>query len=304
MNVKSLSIFLAYLFLFSMPVLVTATAPPPDCGQCCYWSSTLKKCVSRETCGNCCNCVECSCVAKTPDPCPEKSCYSCGENCWCKYDCNPADCQTCDNAGSCVVCGGDPNLKCCGRGKCCDKSQCFKCGETPGTCEYQCDTNCEFCCDGTCCKNWQCCIDGECIDPICDNCHTVSIPTLYECQHYPYDTECSTTECIENVMHTITTCDYKGYDWPCPKSRCDNMTVSPWEPAFVQIVHRSPCPGGVIDYVFWYEYNWGCGSEVCNLLTWEKSCETSSCTYDPIPGRGGPRGSKTECGGCGYICGD
>jgi len=132
----------------------------------------------------------------------------------------------------------------------------------------------------------------------------VSIPTLYECQHYPYDTKCSTTECIENVMHTITTCDHKGINWPCLKSRCDNMTVSPWEPELVQIVHKSPCPGGTINYVFWYEYNWGCGYTTCGLTTWEKSCETSSCAYRPIPGRGGPRGSKKECGGCGYICGD
>jgi len=226
-------------------------------------------------------------------PPPQPPCYRCedgvwvwncssGQNC-CGGTCyNPAT-QKCCTDPSPYLCSSDQT--CC-KGNCCNTSLCYDCNSTTGECEYR-------------CKNRQCCINGNCVDPMCDNCHTLN-ETLWECSHWEDDPDgapCSTIECILNLMYTAS-CSYKGSDWPCDKSRCDTLTVSPWEPEQIQIIHVSPCPGGIVFWEDWKEMEiyWGCAT--CILHLYQKACETNNCFFNPFQNY--ERGSRNECGTCGY----
>ena len=157
---------------------------------------------------------------------------------------------------------------------------------------YSCPSD-KICCNGNCCESYQCCIDDQCVDPICDNCHSIS-STLYECGHREGDTECATNWCIKNVLSSAT-CDHKGDDWPCTKSRCNTRLVT-YENELTQyeIVYlgSGSCPGGTVNFVPWETLYYGC--RTCSSVTWTVSCETSSCSgsveyiYD--------RGHKKKCG--------
>jgi len=256
--------------------------PPPSCPDCYTWNGSA--CVWACGAGNCCGG---SCCSNT----------CCGVNCY-----NPATQKCCTDSYPYYLC--DSNQTCC-QGTCCDPNKvCCKPGDINqrGTC---CDPTCEICCDGKCCKYWQCCIDGECVDPICDNCQAIW-GILIECGHGPYDpngTSCLTDLCIWNELASAS-CSYKGPDWPCNKSRCDTMTVFPWEPEITQIVLDSPCPGGTVNWEVWKRIYWGCGYTTCLPVRYRKACETNSCVYNPIEESLDHIGSKRECGTCGYICDD
>jgi hypothetical protein len=125
---------------------------------------------------------------------------------------------------------------------------------------------------------------------------------MWECHHGASDsngTPCLTDTCIENMMDT-NTCDYKGPDWPCPKSRCDTWRVFPWEPALVQIIHNSTCPGGTVNWEIWHQFYEGCTSCV-EQEPITKACQTNSCAHNPYPVKN-RRGSRRECGKCPYLC--
>ena len=261
------------------------------------------------SCPDCYRCTETGCERRCS---PGVGC--CGGRCCSKECCDGVCCDACCEG---LKCYNHLTHKCCGEGTgrvcdidetCCDGDCCDLvtkqcCNDIGGDNDgYCCDKDCEICCEGTCCKNYQCCIDGQCVDPICDNCHTVS-ETMWECHHWesdPNGTPCSTVECIENVLNSAT-CDYKGDDWPCKRSNCDT-TLADGIPApgeVIQTIHDSPCTGGTVDWELWYEHYYGCiGCWIGGTL---KSCEVFWCEDDPIPGRGGPRGLKKECG-CDYEC--
>lgn len=289
MKIKSITSTVACLVLFTIfavPAIATTSGCYPPCGSCyeciaghCVWvCSAGQNCCSGSCCsGNCCN-GHC---------CNGPRC--CGSNCY-----NPATQKCCTDANTPYIC--DINQSCC-NGICCDAGK--KCC-TDSNSPYCCDSN-QICCNGKCCKNWQCCINGSCVDPICDGCHTIS-ETLWECHHWvndPEGTPCSTIECIENVMDTAS-CSHKDANWPCNKSRCDTLTVSPWEPEIVQTIHRSPCPGGTLYWELWKKIYWGCGCDVCLPEITDKACALGSCLRNPTE-RVYRRGSKKACGICGYI---
>ncbi len=137
---------------------------------------------------------------------------------------------------------------------------------------------------------------------MCDNCHTLS-DNLYECYHLetdPNSTPCSTTKCIQNIL-TSATCDYKGDDWPCRKSRCDTTFLYPLEPGeIIQIVHQTSCPGGTVDWEIWYKIYEGCTGCWLQQPPYEKACEVSWCDFNPTD-EVYYRGYKKECGACGYC---
>jgi len=209
----------------------------------------------------------------------------CGGCCiWNGSRCVNVDSKCPGTCCKCVMCACErDNSLCIGAGCC--------------SCSYP---NCQ--CDGDSdakCPPEKCCENCSCIEPMCDNCHTFS-DTIYECHHWyddPNGTPCSTIECIKNVMDTAT-CDYKGDDWPCGKSRCDTTLVDGLPCEVMQTVHDSPCTGGYVDWVTWKKLYYGCTH--CYAMHWRKSCEVFWCEDDPIEGRGGPRGYKKKCGGCGF----
>ena len=264
---------LLFLCGLSAPVFAWGGCDPPCTGCCnCVYGS----CVNNSSeCSGCCHCSNCSCVNGNCGGCCKCSACSCvGDNSQCDHN----NCfYTCNDDCECVLCYGEPHKFCC-FGNCCSFGQ--------------------ICCYGSCCDPGQCCVNGECVDPMCDNCHSVS-DIIYECHHWatdPNGTPCSTIECIKNVMNTAT-CDYKGDDWPCRKSRCDTTLVDPLDPPgeIIQTIHDSPCTGGTVDWETWKELHYGC-TEGCWLQAYTKSCEVFWCADNPIPGRGGPRGSKKKCG--------
>jgi len=213
-------------------------------------------------------------------PCPQ-CCYWNGE------ECMPEGRGCCD----CINChwvGNDAY---------CDANQCLICDSYQCSCQSTCDPN-QHCCDGTCCENYECCINGQCVDPMCDNCHSVS-DTLFECGHYagaPSGIPCSTDWCIINVLNSAG-CDYKGPDWPCKKSKCNTTAVLPYEDEITQYVIRpSNCPGGTVDWTTWRVLYYGCYS--CGWTTYQKSCETFGCPGSVDYSLG--RGVKKQCGGCVY----
>ena len=144
-------------------------------------------------------------------------------------------------------------------------------------------------------------MNGQCIGPICDNCHVVN-ETLWECHHWDSDPNgypCSTVECIQNVLSTAS-CDYKGDNWPCKKVRCNTNYVLPFQGNVMQTIHSSPCPGGIVDWVIvWDQFYMDLDCSSCiPQPPGHKACEVGGCANNPIPGRGGPRGFKLECGSC------
>jgi hypothetical protein len=195
-------------------VLVTASEPPPNCGECCIWNFNLKKCVSIG-CGICCDCINCECVPKLNGCQP---CYKCVD-CSCE-PCSSYNCESCIN-GKCKVCNGDPNLICCDYGVCCNTKECYECGSIPGTCKNKCDPNTEFCCDGTCCTNGRCCIDGECRV----ECWKVKTVPKYDSEGCP---DCVTC-CVGDVTHiqsydiwVLTSGSESGF---CKNPSIENYTV-------------------------------------------------------------------------------
>ena len=268
-------------------------------GTCYDWRDE-KCCDGRgNTCPEDKNCCDAACC----DPCEpanEKCCDDKGGN----DDgyCCPSDNECCQ--GNCC----DPDENCCddtcydtATHGCCDNLTLYDistekcCNEGTGhTCEKS-PVN-KICCDGNCCEPYECCIDGQCVDPICDNCHSV-ISTLYECGHNatdPNGAPCATNWCIENHLVSAT-CDYKGPDWPCPKSRCNTTPVEPWACEVYQIFRAGPCSGGTVEWVTWKKLYYGCYS--CLLNHSFKSCETTGCggTYTGQD----LRGTKKKCG-CDY----
>jgi len=172
-------------------------------------------------------------------------------------------------------------------------AECGKDSDCPGKCHIC--VSCLCVNDDSKCNTNQCCIGGNCVDPICDNCHSVS-EVLWECYHGkddPNGTPCLRITCIQNVLNSAT-CDYKGPDWTCPKSRCDTTWVFPLQGEIIQTIHDSPCTGGTVNRQIWKSLYYGCTG--CNLQPWQKSCEVFWCANNPIPDLGGPRGDKKKCG--------
>jgi len=305
MKAKTIVFTLAgLLFLFGFTASAIACCDPPPCGPCseciddvCTWVCDIgERCCAGSCCsGTCCDGHCCP---------PGLSC--CGRLC---YDQSTQRCCI-DPFYHYYICGIEQN--CCGSlcydpdvKKCCpDADPYYPCGSDETCCQGNCcEPDCEFCCDGNCCKNWQCCIDGNCVDPICDNCHTVS-ESVWECYHpygAPNGAPCLTYQCIENIFITAT-CDYKGHDWPCTKSRCNTWYSETGGAEWAQVVHNSPCPGGIVYYYPWGQFWYGCdGCYTVGPIN--LACVVSSCVNNPILGSYLERPERRkQCGECGYLC--
>lgn len=139
----------------------------------------------------------------------------------------------------------------------------------------------------------KCCINGECKDPICGNCHSIS-DTAFECGHYIDSTTCASDWCIIDELNTAT-CDYHP-DSTCP-SNC-KVNAVPGQPAVLQSKVDLNFPncltgGEPVQYEEWHKTYQGCGT--CSIGNWQTSCETFGCP-GPIVATY-PRGSKMECAG-------
>lgn len=306
MRIQSILLLLV-CFLLSGLTLPAIACPPPDCGSCCHWEgpvpggscelNTGVECGDCHGCYNpCYSCVSCFCEwdCSTGATCCNGSCCN-SDNC-----CNGTTCCTNSNDVCCTDSGSyccESGETCC-KGTCCDPNLCLDCNSTTGQCESICDPNCEFCCDGTCCKNWQCCVDSNCVDPICEDCHEVN-DTLIECGHKKDDTWCQSDWCIENILLTAS-CDYKGDDWPCKKSRCNTTVDAGW--AVWQTFRAKSCSGGgLVIYSDWQVVWHGC--DTCNDYHIRSACETSGGYTCDFPARflgSDYRGTKHKCGGCDY----
>jgi|GEM_PF-3270415 len=273
--------------------------PCDDCYTCtptgCEWDcSTGATCCNGSCCnsGNCCNSTTC-CSNSDDVCCTDSGSYCCesGKTC-CKGTCcdpNYTCCDgTCCNTSTQKCCddiGGVndgyccyPNDICC-KGNCCDPNLCLDCNSTTGQCESICDPNSEFCCDGTCCKNYQCCIDGNCVDPICNNCHPVGY-SLWECGHGPNDVNCQSDYCILN-SYSGSSCDYMGPDWPCLKKHCDTAPDNDLKACEQMVLHTSDCPTGGDPVIYtdeWWIYH-GCG-DYCAGRAWQGACIIDRCYGD------------------------
>jgi len=289
MKIKSIVILLPFLLLLS-GITVPATAccegdPPgdPDCYVCEDGAWVLE---DGAECG-------------VDSDCGPPGCWNC-VNCQCEYQCN--DCQVCW-AGSCVLkyganCAVDLDCEYGGEG--CES--CVDC-----ICEdddSKCDTaNCYECSNGSCvykCASDECCIDGECVAPICDNCHEVN-DVLIECGHDTSDPVigdlCISSWCIKNILDTAT-CDHKGPTWPCNKTRCNTRQNPLWYHEVEQIEIAKPCstPHIYVEPELWVELWYGCWS--CNYNYWEIACEATTTCRGAVVERG-YRGYQKICG-CGY----
>ena len=294
MNRKSIIILLAGSMLLLMSDISSEAcncqgSPPGPCYKCQYgqWVPCGLSCPACRTCvsqGTYCECV-----------------WACGQgNC-----CNGSCCSgTCCNGTCCPTGQACCNEICCAAGQnCCNDLTCYDpstqqcCGDGVGTI---CGIN-QICCDGDCCEDWQCCIDGECVDPICGNCHYIN-ENVWECFHWesaPNGTPCLIYQCIENIFNTAT-CDYIGTDPRCAP-HCDTTYLFPWAPEWVQIVHNSPCSGGIVYFLPWFQFWFGCDECITPGPINLACVEAYPCFYNPIPGSYLPRpeGSK-QCGGCAY----
>ena len=312
----------------------SACAPCNSCISCeCEWDCiTGATCCNGSCCdsGNCCNSTTC-CSNSDDVCCTDSNSYCCqsGKTCCQGTCCDPSLCQDCNSTtGQCEsICdpntesccdgtccntstqkccddiGGsndgyccDPNDICC-KGNCCDPNLCQDCNSATGQCESICDPNTEFCCDGTCCKNCQCCIDGNCIDPQCDNCH-VPPPTIqYECGHEESSTNCDTSYCMKNVLDTAT-CDFHGEPWPCDKRNCDTAPdgdLHAVEQTEYLLTGICPTGGDPVVPTHWVTYYHGCGGS-CWANTFNAACQIDTCDTSSPMGDPAYLGQKYKCG--------
>jgi hypothetical protein len=302
-------------FIFAVPALGWQA-----CGPCRHWDAGKETCVDdcseeqiccNDSCcsGNCCDDLTCY-DSSTRKCCNEGTGHTC-----------PND-DTCCDGECCEVCCSDSGYYCCDSGESCCEGSCYD-SQTQGCCDgtvYNLSTQgcCDFltiynpstdkccydglgntcpddkiCCDGTCCESYQCCIDGQCVDPMCDNCHTVRV-TIYECGHSPFDpigTPCAIDWCIKDVLDT-STCDYDP-DSPCFKSDCDT-TIDLSKPGEVfQRAYTAACPGGTVTKDIEWMLFAGCND--CDWHGYDSSCKTGSCNGVPM-GDGQWRGDAYKCG--------
>lgn len=159
-------------------------------------------------------------------------------------------------------------------------------------CEICVDCMCED--DDTLCEPDECCIDGRCIGPICEGCHTVT-DRLDECGHMPGDVNCQQWFCIANDVNTAA-CDFRGYDWPCHKMNC-NCTADENNPEIVQTARytRGLCGSGEPVVKVPYLELW-CGCESCGPHSYDKACVPAECP-DHLPfWFSRTKGTKRKCG--------
>jgi len=292
------------------------TCTPTGCE--CYADGITKCGCGGKGCPGCCKCQDCVCVED------DSKCTGC-ESCY--WDYYSGDCYCADNSSKCdpgqLCCDGQcydtSTQKCCSDGEnkwicdidkvccngsccpegqtCCDGLTCYDpsvkkcCGEGTG---HLCNID-ETCCNGSCCEEWQCCINGQCVDPICDNCHSTS-DTIYECGHSPDDpigTPCATNWCIKNVLNSAT-CNYKGADWPCLNTNCDTAIDLGALGEVFQRAFYADCPGGYVtrdpEWILWS----GCIG--CGMHGYDSSYKVGSCSETNPQGPGQWRGYKYKCG--------
>lgn len=217
-----------------------------------------------------------------PPPCPECYYWS-GTECVChEACCEDEDCGT--GIEECLSC----NLDSC------------TCEDDDSKCTGECHNGCSL---GMCvdddskCDPCECCIEGDCIGPMCDNCHSGITDTVYECGHVEESTHCLSSYCIKNVLETAG-CDFRGDFWPCNKRNCDaapDGTLHGIEQTTYNLVDPCPTGGEPVVTHYWLTYYYGCGSE-CWGSNWAKACEIPTCdTSDP---RDDPSylGQKYKCG--------
>jgi len=172
-------------------------------------------------------------------------------------------------------------------------AECGRDSDCPGICHIC--VNCLCVNDDSKCNTNQCCIDGNCVDPICDNCHDPGPKWWYECGHTSDEDghPCATDWCIRNCL-TGPTCDYKGPEWPCGKSHCDTAIVIPLLPAIVQLTYVAPCAGGTTHFVPAATVMYGCWDD-CNGIIYTKACEIFWCGGG-TPSGVDAKGWTMECG--------
>ena len=159
------TIFLTAWLLLTILAMPAIAWWQPYCSGCCYWDG--EHC--RGWCGKCRICMFCMYCVNTGNctsdaDCPGGPCKGC-VNCNCQDDdskCNSANCESCVD-GQCVVCGGDPNQRCC-MGECCGADQC--CDSILG-CVSECPS-CRFCNNGYC--DDLCLECSDCVGGICMSC--------------------------------------------------------------------------------------------------------------------------------------
>jgi len=327
-------IFQVCLFVIGIfSTMATAWGPPPSCLPACgSWPNCYARCPGGQCCevGTCCGTTNCCAQGNTccddGNCCGAGSCTTCvGGHCvstciGCKECIGGGKCRDqsmkCSGCEICVggVCEDDDSKCssgeiCCEGGcyatntyKCCKDHHPFHhcyieyecCGESgccnPNICQTCVGGVCKVCGGDTC----KCCINGQCVEPRCDNCHSINA-TVDECEHTPQDIYCQINGCIEDVLDTAT-CDYKGDNWPCGKSKCHTVPVTPHLPAIIQYVRiPSDCPGGgLINYIPWITTYWGtCTSCGVQQAYWI-ACQTYGCVgpLDHVNNRY----DKLECG--------
>ena len=236
-------------------------------GKTCYDPDTEQCCGNGD--GKTCSITDCEDCNSTTGGCDSR--------------CKPELCEECDGAGHCVsTCA--PNESCCD-GTCYDPATKQCCGSGDGkTCDVNqtcCDDTCcepeHACCNGTCCEPGQCCINGECVEPMCDNCHMVSM-MVYECGHTQSDILCQGWYCIRNSIVSAS-CDYKGDDWPCRKSKCNTSPDGNLK-SRQAIVLASFCPevGQPVVYTEAIRLYFGCSD--CTGEPYTAACWTGDCRGD------------------------
>ena len=190
-------------------------------------------------------------------------------------------CESCNEHGGLYGTCDDDNNNCGGSTPYCFNANCVQCRGIPYN---DCETD-------------ECCIDGECVEPICGNCHYIFQKPFhfYECGHYENDIYCNSNWCIDNIVVNMATCNYKGHDWPCNKSKCDTYIV-PNEFGTAQLkkaVENCPTGGEPVNLSIIITIYVGCSTD-CITGHGEAACIIESCDGDLIDVSA--TGAKTKCG--------